>query len=158
MSGLRGGTRTVASPAELSNLVGTELVGQEWITIDQGRIDAFAGATGDFQWIHVEPERAATGPFGATIAHGYLTLALIPMLTDGLLEVGKVGAAVNYGLDRVRFLQPVLVGSRVRARSEVMSVVESGQGYRVAMQVTVELEGSERPALIADTIVLFVPA
>ena len=148
--------RNVATPAELSNLVGTESVGQEWLTIDQGRIDAFAGATGDFQWIHVEPERAASGPFGATIAHGYLTLALLPTLTEGLLEVGGIRMAVNYGLDKVRFLQPVLVGSRLRARSEVMSVDESRQGYRVGLQVTVEIEGSDRPALIADTIVRFV--
>lgn len=150
--------RVVANAAELSNLVGTENVGDEWLTIDQGRIDAFAGATGDFQWIHVEPERAASGPFGTTIAHGYLTLSLLPVLTEGLLEVGGVGMAVNYGLDKVRFLQPVRVGSRLRARSEVMSVVESGGGYRVGMQVTVEIEGSDRPALIADTIVLFVTA
>lgn len=148
--------RVVASAAELSNLVGTESVGDEWLTIDQGRIDAFAGATGDFQWIHVEPERAASGPFGATVAHGYLTLALLPTLTEGLLEIGGVRMAVNYGLDKVRFLQPVLVGSRLRARSEVMSVDESPQGYRVGMQVTVEIEGSDRPALIADTIVLFI--
>lgn len=148
----------VASAAELSNLVGTESVGDEWLTIDQGRIDAFAGATGDFQWIHVEPERAASGPFGATVAHGYLTLALLPTLTEGLLEIGGVRMAVNYGLDKVRFLQPVLVGSRLRARSEVMSVDESPQGYRVGMQVTVEIEGSDRPALIADTIVLFITA
>lgn len=148
----------VASAAELSNLVGTESVGDEWLTIDQGRIDAFAGATGDFQWIHVEPERAASGPFGATVAHGYLTLALLPTLTEGLLEIGGVRMAVNYGLDKVRFLQPVLVGSRLRARSEVMSVDESQQGYRVGMQVTVEIEGSDRPALIADTIVLFITA
>jgi acyl dehydratase len=150
--------RVVASAAELSNLVGTESVGDEWLTIDQGRIDAFAGATGDFQWIHVEPERAASGPFGATVAHGYLTLALLPTLTEGLLEIGGVGMAVNYGLDKVRFLQPVLVGSRLRARSEVMSVDESQQGYRVGMKVTVEIEGSDRPALVADTIVLFISA
>lgn len=148
--------RAVASPAELSNLVGTSTVGEEWLTIDQGRIDAFAGATGDFQWIHVEPERAAAGPFGATIAHGYLTLALLPLLTEDLLEVGGCRMAVNYGLDKVRFLQPVLVGSRVRARSEVMSVDESATGYRVGLQITVELEGSDRPALVADTIVLYV--
>jgi len=148
----------VATPAELSNLVGTELVGGEWLAIDQGRIDAFAGATGDFQWIHVEPERAASGPFGATIAHGYLTLAMLPTLTEGLLEVGGARMTLNYGLDRVRFLQPVLVGSRVRARSEVMSVDESRQGYRVGLRVTVEIEDSDRPAMIADTIVLFVTA
>ena len=149
---------TVAHPAELSNLVGTELVGEEWLTIDQGRIDAFAGATSDFQWIHVDPERAAAGPFGATVAHGYLTLSLIPVLTEGLLDVGGVGATVNYGLDKVRFVQPVVVGSRLRARSEVTAVEESGQGYRVALRVTIEIEGSERPALVADTIALLVPA
>jgi acyl dehydratase len=148
----------VAHPAELTNLVGTEMVGREWLTIDQGRIDAFAGATGDFQWIHVEPERAAAGPFGATVAHGYLTLSLIPLLTEGMLDVGGVGAIVNYGLDRVRFVQPVLVDSRLRARSEVTGVEESGQGYRVSLRVAIEIEGSERPALIADTIALLVPA
>jgi acyl dehydratase len=152
------GARAVAHPAELSNLVGTELVGEEWLTIDQGRIDAFAGATGDFQWIHVEPARAAAGPFGATVAHGYLTLSLIPTLTEGLLEVGGVGATVNYGLDKVRFVQPVVVGSRLRARSEVTSVDESGQGYRVALRVTIEIEGSDRPALVAETLALLVPA
>ncbi|MEP6843490.1 MAG: MaoC family dehydratase [Pseudolysinimonas sp.] len=148
----------VARAAELSNLVGTERVGEEWLTIDQGRIDAFAGATGDFQWIHVEPERAAAGPFGAPVAHGYLTLALIPVLTEGMLEIGGVGAIVNYGLDRVRFVQPVVVGSRVRARSEVTAVEESGPGYRVGLRVTIEIEGSDRPALVADTIALLVPA
>jgi acyl dehydratase len=148
---------SVATPAELSNLVGTEAVG-EWLTVDQGRIDAFAGATGDFQWIHVEPDRAAGGPFGATIAHGYLTLALIPVLTEGMFEVRGVQAAINYGLDRVRFVQPVLVDSRVRARSEVMAVDEAAQGSRVSLRTTVELEGSDRPALVADTIVLYVTA
>ena len=149
---------TVARPAELSNLVGAEFVGDEWLTIDQGRIDAFAGATGDFQWIHVEPERAAAGPFGATVAHGFLTLALIPTLTEGLLDVGGVGAVVNYGFDKVRFVQPVVVGSRLRARVEVMAVDESGSGYRVAQRVTIEVEGSDRPALVADSIALLLPA
>ncbi|HEY4226418.1 MAG TPA: MaoC family dehydratase [Pseudolysinimonas sp.] len=148
---------TVAHPAELSNLVGSDLVADGWLTIDQGRIDAFAGATGDFQWIHVDPERAAAGPFGATVAHGYLTLSLIPTLLEGLLEVGGAAATVNYGLDKVRFVQPVVVGSRVRARCEVTSVDESAQGYRVAIRVTIEIEGSDRPALVADTLALFVP-
>ena len=148
----------VAHPAELSNLVGTDLVGDDWLTIDQGRVDAFAGATGDFQWIHVEPDRAAAGPFGATVAHGYLTLALIPMLTEGMLDVRGVSATINYGFDRVRFVQPVVVGSRLRARCEVTAVDESGQGYRVALRVTIEIEDSERPALVADTIALLVPA
>jgi acyl dehydratase len=150
-------TARVATPAELSNLVGAEFVGEDWLTIDQGRIDAFAGATGDFQWIHVEPARAASGPFGATIAHGYLTLSLIPLLTEGLIEIGQLAMGVNYGLDRVRFLQPVVVGSRLRARSEITSVDESGSGYRVGVRVTLDIESSDRPALIADTVVLYVP-
>ena len=150
--------RAVASPAALSNLVGTELVGEEWLTIDQGRIDAFAGATGDFQWIHVEPERATSGPFGATVAHGYLTLSLIPLLTEGLIEVGGVAVAVNYGLDRVRFVQPVIVNSRIRARAEVTAVDEAGAGYRVTQRVTIEIEGSARPALVAETIGLYLPS
>lgn len=149
---------TVARPAELSNLVGAEFVSPDWLTIDQGRIDAFAGATGDFQWIHVEPERAAAGPFGAPVAHGSLTLALIPMLTEGLLDVGGVGAVINYGFDRVRFVQPVVVGSRLRARVEVTAVDESSLGYRVAQRITIEVEGSDRPALVAETIALLVPA
>lgn len=149
---------TVARPAELSNLVGTELVGEDWLTVDQGRIDAFAGATGDFQWIHVDPERAAAGPFGSAVAHGYLTLALIPMLTEGLLEVQGVGAVVNYGFDKVRFVQPVVAGSRLRARLEVTGVEESGLGYRVSQRITIELEGSERPAVVAEAIALLLPA
>jgi len=149
---------TVARPAELSNLVGTELVGADWLTVDQGRIDAFAGATGDFQWIHVEPERAAAGPFGAPVAHGYLTLALIPVLTEGLLDIGGLGAVVNYGFDRVRFVQPVVVGSRLRARIEVTGVEESGLGYRVAQRITIEVEGSDRPAVVAESIALLLPA
>lgn len=148
-------TISVAHPSALPEAIGQSAVG-EWLQVDQERIQAFADATGDHQWIHLDAERAATGPFGATIAHGYLTLSLIPFLTGGLLAVDNAAMVVNYGLDRVRFLQPVKVGSKVRARIEVISVEESRQGWRVGSRTTIEIEGAEHPALVADTIALFV--
>lgn len=148
----------VASPGALVDVVGRSVTAERWFAIDQARIDAFAAASDDHQWIHVDPDRAAQGPFGATIAHGYLTLALIPSLTDGLVEVGGTGLVVNYGLDRVRFLQPVTVGSRVRASMEVRSAEPTPQGVRAGYTVTVEIEGAARPALIAETVVLYVAA
>lgn len=146
----------LASSDELPSAVGRSATG-DWFAIDEDRIDAFAEATEDRQWIHVDAERAASGPFGATIAHGYLTLSLLPSLTRGLLSVGGTAMIVNYGLDRVRFLQPVVVGSRVRAATEIASVEHAPQGYRVGLRTTVEIEGSDRPALVAHTIGLFVP-
>lgn len=148
-------TISVAHPSALPEAIGQSAVG-EWLQVDQERIQAFADATGDHQWIHLDAERAATGPFGATIAHGYLTLSLIPFLTGGLLAVENAAMVVNYGLDRVRFLQPVKVGSKVRARIEVISAEESRQGWRVGSRTTIEIEGAEHPALVADTIALFV--
>lgn len=148
-------TISVAHPSALPEAIGQSAVG-EWLQVDQERIQAFADATGDHQWIHLDAERAATGPFGATIAHGYLTLSLIPFLTGGLLAVDNAAMVVNYGLDRVRFLQPVKVGSKVRARIEVISAKESRQGWRVGSRTTIEIEGAEHPALVADTIALFV--
>ncbi|MBP6684750.1 MAG: MaoC family dehydratase [Leucobacter sp.] len=148
-------TISVANPTALPEAIGQSAVG-EWLQVDQERIQAFADATGDHQWIHLDAERAAEGPFGATIAHGYLTLSLIPFLTGGLLAVDNAAMVVNYGLDRVRFLQPVKVGSKVRARIEVMSAEESRQGWRVGTRTTIEIEGAEHPALVADTIALFV--
>ncbi|SDH55020.1 MaoC family dehydratase [Microbacterium pygmaeum] len=144
------------SPAALAGAVGESATG-EWFEIDQSRIQAFADATEDWQWIHLDAQRAASGPFGATIAHGYLTLSLLPRLTAGLLSIGGTAMVVNYGLDRVRFLQPVLVGSRVRAVTELTGLEESPQGYRAALTTTVELEGSSRPALVAQTLALVVP-
>jgi acyl dehydratase len=144
------------SPTELTDAVGRSATG-DWFTVDQQRIQAFADATEDWQWIHLDAERAASGPFGATIAHGYLTLSLLPRLTAGLLAVEGTSMVVNYGLDRVRFLQPVVVDSRVRAVTEVASVDVTPQGHRVVLRTTVELEGSERPALVADAVALFVP-
>lgn len=146
----------VDSPAALADAIGTAAAG-EWFEIDQRRIQAFADATEDWQWIHLDAQRAATGPFGATIAHGYLTLSLLPRLTAGLLDVGGTAMVVNYGLDKVRFLQPVTVDSRVRAVTEVASAEPTPQGWRVGLRTTVELEGSSRPALVAETVALFVP-
>lgn len=147
---------SVASPAELEASIGASVTG-EWFAVEQDRIHAFADATEDWQWIHLDAERAASGPFGGTIAHGYLTLSLIPRLTAGHLEVGRVAMVVNYGLDKVRFLQPVISGSRVRARSQLATVEPSRQGVRVGVTVTVEIEDAERPALVAETLALFVP-
>ena len=148
-------TITVSSPATLTDAVGATATG-EWYTVDQDRIDAFAEATEDRQWIHLDAERAASGPFGATIAHGYLTLSLLPRLTEGLVKVGGAEMVVNYGLDKVRFLQPVTAGSRVRASSTVTSAETSPQGTRAGITVTIEIEGASRPALVAHTIALFV--
>jgi acyl dehydratase len=147
----------VDSPAALIDAVGQTAVG-EWFLIDQDRITAFAAATEDRQWIHVDAERAASGPYGAPIAHGYLLLSLLPHLVRGLLQVGGAAMTVNYGLDRVRFLQPVVSGSRVRAATEITGAGRVAQGVRVQLRTTLELAASERPALVAETISLFVSA
>ncbi|HLU52880.1 MAG TPA: MaoC family dehydratase [Acidimicrobiia bacterium] len=140
----------------LQPLVGTEIGVSDWLTIDQERIDAFADATGDHQWIHVDTEKAAAGPFGSTIAHGFLTLSLTVALTQGIeLDVGEPRMAINYGLDKVRFTAPVPVGSRIRARVELMDVVEKGDGIQVKRKVTIEREGEERPAMAAETLSLY---
>jgi len=148
----------VATPAGLLDVVGRSATAASWLTIEQDRIDAFADATDDHQWIHVDPSRAAQGPFGATVAHGYLTLSLVPRLTDGLVEVGGTDLVVNYGLDRVRFVQPVVVGSRVRASTTIRSAEPTAQGVRAGFTVTIEIEGAGKPALVADTVVLYVAA
>jgi acyl dehydratase len=138
--------------------VGRDLGVSSWVEVGQGRIDAFAGCTGDRQWIHVDPERAAAGPFGTTIAHGLLTLSLLPAMNE---EIGVVPAGVrhvlNYGSDRVRFLSPVRSGSRVRARTALAAAEERGPGRTlVTLHSTVEVEGEERPALVADTLALLI--
>src|SRR5207342_272331 len=118
------------SPGGLVDVLGQSVTAERWFTVDQARIDAFADATDDHQWIHVDPSRAANGPFGATIAHGYLTLALIPSLTDGLFEIGGTGLVANYGLDRVRVLQPVTSGSRIRAAMTLRTAEPTSRGVR----------------------------
>lgn len=137
----------------LQPLVGTEIGVSDWFTIDQDRVDAFADATEDHQWIHVDPERAAQGPFGTTIAHGFLTLSLTVALgSDIELDVGEPKMALNYGLDRVRFTAPVPVGSRVRARVELASAEEKGGSLQVKRNITIEREGEERPAMVAEAL------
>lgn len=143
--------------AQLRELVGQEIGVSDWLAIDQDRIDRFAGATGDDQWIHVDPERAAAGPFGATIAHGYLTLSLVAGFAMKTFRFAE-RMSINYGLNKVRFPTPVKVGSRVRARFALKSIepFEGGpggaRGVQVVTTVTIELEGSERPACVAESV------
>ncbi|CAM3206216.1 MaoC family dehydratase [Tsukamurella hominis] len=137
---------------ELQAAVGEHLGYSDWVEIDQKRIDLFAEATGDHQWIHVDPEKAKVGPFGSTIAHGYLTLSLIPMLVWQIYTVEGTKMGVNYGSNKVRFPAPVPVGSRVRAGVELVSVTPGGGGQQVVARVTIEREGGDRPACVAETV------
>jgi acyl dehydratase len=134
---------------DLQSRVGEEIGVGEWVTVEQDRIQQFADATGDHQWIHVDPEKAKQGPFATTIAHGFLTLSLIPAIAPGVLPE-NARMAINYGLDRVRFISPVPSGSRVRARSTVREVKEVTGGVQVKTEVTIELEGGEKPACVAE--------
>ncbi|KAD3436373.1 dehydratase [Arthrobacter yangruifuii] len=143
------------SVEELAGAVGT-VETSEWVLIDQDRINRFADATDDHQWIHVDPERAARGPFGGTIAHGYLSLSLLPALASGRFRVEGMVMGVNYGLDRVRFPHPVPVDSRIRACSEIVSVQNVPQGVRVKLLVTIEIEGAGKPAAVAESLSLYV--
>lgn len=147
--------RIFESLADLSAATGEELGTSEWVTVEQERIDQFAEATGDHQWIHVDPEKAASGPFGTTIAHGYLTLSLIPMLTWQIYEVRGISGALNYGLDKVRFPSPVPVGSRVRASAVLTSYEEVAGGGQAIVTTTIEIDGAAKPACVAATIVRF---
>jgi acyl dehydratase len=137
---------------ELRNAAGTDLGYGEWITIDQDRINKFADATDDHQWIHLDAERAAAGPFKTTIAHGYLTLSMLPALTSGMLRVDGVRMAVNYGLNKVRFPAPLPVNSKIRGRVEIISVDEVDGGVQVASRVTIEREGGDKPVCVAEAL------
>jgi acyl dehydratase len=142
----------MATIEELKAKVGDELGVGDWVEVKQDRINTFADATGDHQWIHVDEERAKQGPFGGTIAHGYLTLSLIPSLGGGGLGLDGVRMGINYGLDRVRFITPVKAGSRVRARRKLLEVKE-GEGFvQMKVEVTVEIEGEAKPACVAETL------
>ena len=143
---------TFASIEALRDAIGTDLGYSDWITIDQARINQFADATGDHQWIHVDPERAAQGPFKTTIAHGYLTLSLLPALTSGLAHVEGVRMGVNYGVNKVRFPAPVPVDSRVRARVEIVSVEDVAGGVQVTSRVTIERDGGDKPVCVAESV------
>jgi acyl dehydratase len=144
--------------SDLAGLAGRDLGASEWLEITQDRIDRFADATGDHQWIHVDPARAAEGPFGTTIAHGYLTLSLlIPLWTD-LLRIEDVGMAVNYGLNKVRFPAPVPVGSKIRLAASVASVRPvAGDGVELVADLTVEIEGGPKPAAVAQAVYRYHP-
>ena len=153
--------RVIESLEQLEELVGQEVAVGEWVEVTQEQVNLFADATGDHQWIHVDVERAKReSPYGAPIAHGYLTLSLIPLLMKKAIEMRNVKMGVNYGLNRVRFMAPVPVGSRLRARAKLLSIegIDSPKnrpdlkGAQVIMQVTVEREGSDRPVCVAETI------
>jgi len=140
------------NPVELKKAVGQHLGYSDWLEISQDRIDKFTEATGDHQWIHVDPERAKQGPFGACIAHGYLTQSLVNMFLPQIVEVRGITMGVNYGADRLRFPAPVPVGSRVRGGAELIKAEDVKGGVQTTVRVTVEGEGSERPGCVIDTI------
>lgn len=147
--------KLISSVADAQALVGQELGVSDWLEIDQQRINAFADATGDHQWIHIDAERAAAeSPYGAPIAHGFLTLSLIPALSQDNFRVENAKLAINYGLNKVRFLAAVLVNSRIRARSELIEAAEAkGGAVNLTVLHTIEIDGSDKPAAVAEMIV-----
>ncbi|WNG83532.1 MaoC family dehydratase [Mycobacterium sp. ITM-2016-00316] len=142
--------------AEFESAAGIELGPTDWLEIDQQRVDQFADATDDHQWIHVDPERAANGPFGATIAHGLLTLSLLPKFMHDLYRVDNVAMAINYGLNKVRFITPVPVGSKLRASSCIEQVDKLDTGLQATMVTTIEVEGAVKPAAVVESIIRYV--
>jgi acyl dehydratase len=148
---------TFDNPQALLQAVGQHLGYSDWLLIEQERINLFADATGDHQWIHVDPARAADGPFGKTIAHGYLTLSLANLFLPEIMQVNNISMGVNYGCEKVRFPAPVPVGSRVRGGGEVISAEEVKGGVQVVVRITIEIDGSDRPACVIDTISRFFP-
>ncbi|MDQ3615493.1 MAG: MaoC family dehydratase [Actinomycetota bacterium] len=139
---------------EVTAAVGEDLGTSDWLGIDQERVDAFADATGDHQWIHVDVGRAKEGPFGGTIAHGYLTLSLIPQFTPQIFSLETPGAKLNYGTNKVRFPNPVKVGARVRATATITDVSDVPAGKQMVTRYVVEIEGEDKPACVAETVVL----
>ncbi|GCE38848.1 Acyl dehydratase [Rhodococcus wratislaviensis] len=142
----------------LATAAGTDLGHSRWIDIDQPRINAFAEITEDRQWIHVDPDRAESSPFGSTIAHGYLTLSLVAAFLDEIFHLEGVGLSINYGTDRVRFPHPVKVDSRVRGRGEIVDVAAISTGLQATVRITVEIDGTDRPACITDVLIRILPA
>ncbi|HWL99023.1 MAG TPA: MaoC family dehydratase [Nocardioidaceae bacterium] len=141
---------------ELKQAVGEHLGHSDWHTVTQEKVDLFADATGDHQWIHVDPERAKAGPFGGTIAHGYMTLSLLPMLNQQIYRIDGLTMGINYGTNKVRFPSPVPVGSRVRAGTEILEVNPNAQGAQAVVRTTIEVEGGEKPACVAESVVVLV--
>ena len=144
--------RTCQTIAELEDLLGQEIGVSDWITVTQERIQLFADATNDHQWIHLDAERAKAGPFGATIAHGFLTLSLLPEMAASAFAVSETRMGVNYGLNKVRFPAPVPSGSRLRGRFKLVGYEPLEGGAQITVQVTMEREGSEKPVCIAESI------
>ena len=150
-------TKVYDSPVELMGQEGALLGPTDWLLIDQERVNGFAEVTGDHQWIHVDPVKAKDGPFGSTIAHGYLTMSLANFFLPDLIEVRGFSHAVNVGADRLRFLSPVKVGSHIRAVGEIITVEEIKGGVQSVVRVTIEIQGSEKPACVLDTISRYYP-
>jgi acyl dehydratase len=144
--------KTFEHLSDLQPLVGQEIAVSDWLTVDQARIDKFADATGDHQWIHVDPERAAKGPFGTTVAHGFLTLSLLPELSQSAFGVADTRMGVNYGLNRVRFPAPVPAGSRIRGRFKLLAYEPIDGGAQVTVEVTMEREGQAKPVCVAESV------
>lgn len=145
--------REIHSLEELKSLIGQEVAVSDWVTVTQERINLFAEATGDLQWIHIDVERAKReSPFGAPIAHGFLTLSLLPMLMANAIHLSDVKMGVNYGLNKVRFTSPVPAGSRVRAKLKLLNVEDITGGAQMTWEVTIEREGSDKPACVAESI------
>lgn len=154
---LNGTQRTIAGLDELGTLVGATLGHSGWVTVTQELVDGFADATGDHQWIHVDTDRAAGGPFGTTVAHGYLTVSLLPVLLKQAYQVTGLSMAVNYGSDRVRFPAPVPVGSRIRARADLLELTPRDRGMLARTHVQIDIEGRDRPGCTAVILSLLIP-
>jgi len=148
--------RTFTSVDELEAAVGESLGHTDWLEITQERVDRFAEATGDYQWIHVDVERAQEGPFGGTIAHGYLTLSLLPMFAGQLFALETPGAKLNYGSNKVRFMNPVRVGRRIRCTARIAAVEQLRSGRQLTIAYTVEIEGEDKPAMVAEILTLLI--
>ena len=152
--GYSGSMKTFQTLSDLAACTGQEVAVSDWLTITQQQVNLFADATGDHQWIHVDPERAAAGLFGGTIAHGFLTLSLLPKFFESSFEIIESRMGVNYGLNKVRFMAPVPVGSRLRARMKLLSAEPiEGNGLQMAWEVTVEREGAAKPVCVAESLV-----
>ena len=151
--------RTFKDVSELAGAVGEHFGYSDWLAVTQDRVDQFADATGDHQWIHVDPERAKRGPFGGTIAHGYLTLSLVIPLFNEMLVMEDIGMAVNYGLNKVRFPAPVPVGSKIRLAGRLGAVEDvAGGGVQVVVDFTIQIEGKDKPACVAQAVYRYYPA
>jgi acyl dehydratase len=146
--------RTFTDVEQLAAAVGEQLGTSDWFEVTQERVNQFADATDDHQWIHVDVERAKEGPFGGTIAHGYMTVSLIPALSHSIFSVETAGPRLNYGLNKVRFPNPVKVGSRVRAHATLAELVDVPAGKQLVVRYTIEIEGEAKPACVAETVVL----